>query len=82
MAGELDAMPRSTSEAETEPITGPGVFNLSELFQKGGQIRADTTQQRRKVVEMLGGEAKARDLLRNGTKDVVLYPSEFLNSMR
>ena len=68
------------SEAATEPQAQEieTLFRLNVFFHKSGNIQPrDYSETKRQVMQMLGGRANARELLENGTRDVVLYPSVY-----
>ena len=68
------------SEAATEPQAQEieTLFRLNVFFHKSGNIQPrDYSETKRQVMQMLGGGANARELLENGTRDVVLYPSVY-----
>ena len=57
------------------------MFDLKVFFRKSGNIEPrDFSKTKRQVMTMLGGSAKARELLKNGTIEVALFYSEILTT--
>ena len=69
------------SEAATELQEARTLFDLKVFFRKSGNIEPrDFSETKRQVMTMLGGSAKARELLKNGTMEVALFYSEILTT--
>jgi hypothetical protein len=79
-------------EEHEEPRAVETQFTLNLFFQKSGKLQPcfsgpsghfqprDYSETKRQVMQMLGSRANARELLKNGTRHVVLYPSEILTT--